>query len=222
MRITQPVQIQSFKDEFKLPMEKDKPKILAEAGQVLVRPKMGEGLADEDQSVHMSGVGKLLHVMRWSRPDILNAVHELSKHMTSATQEHMKAMYRVMNYCVTTESRGIVLKPNRKWNGLPSQEFEISGAADSTYASCPDTKRSVGGQTTFVEGVPVVVRSRMQKVVALSTTEAELMSGTECAQDMLYTMRLIESIGLKVKKPMVLEIDNKGAVDIANNWSVGG
>jgi hypothetical protein len=29
-------------------------------------------------------------------------------------------------------------------------------------------------------------------------------------------------MGLKVKKHMILEIDNKGAVDLANNWSVGG
>ena len=35
-------------------------------------------------------------------------------------------------------------------------------------------------------------------------------------------MRVIESIGLKVKKPMILEVDNKGTVDLINNWSVGG
>ena len=29
-------------------------------------------------------------------------------------------------------------------------------------------------------------------------------------------------MGLKVKKPMILHVDNKGAVDLANNWSVGG
>jgi hypothetical protein len=29
-------------------------------------------------------------------------------------------------------------------------------------------------------------------------------------------------MGLKVKLPMLLEMDNKGAVDLANNWSVGG
>ena len=31
-----------------------------------------------------------------------------------------------------------------------------------------------------------------------------------------------ESMGLKAKKPMLLEIDNEGAVDLANNWSIGG
>jgi hypothetical protein len=74
----------------------------------------------------------------------------------------------------------------------------------------------------LLEGAPVVMRSKMQKVVALSSTEAELISGTECAQDMLYSMRVVESLGLKVKKRMILDIDNKGAGDIANNWSVSG
>jgi hypothetical protein len=63
----------------------------------------------------------------------------------------------------------------------------------------------------LLEGAPIVMRSKMQKVVALSSTEVELMSGTECAQDMLYSMRVIESLGLKVKKPMILEIANKGS-----------
>jgi hypothetical protein len=32
----------------------------------------------------------------------------------------------------------------------------------------------------------------------------------------------MEALGLKVELPMVLEMDNKGAVYLANNWSVGG
>jgi hypothetical protein len=35
-------------------------------------------------------------------------------------------------------------------------------------------------------------------------------------------MRVLESIGFKVKKPMILYNDNKGAVDLVNNCSVGG
>jgi hypothetical protein len=36
-------------------------------------------------------------------------------------------------------------------------------------------------------------------------------------------MRGLEWVGLKVKKPMILHDDNKGAVDLTNNcWSVGG
>ena len=39
---------------------------------------------------------------------------------------------------------------------------------------------------------------------------------------MLYVCCLLLSLGLRVELPMLLEMDNKGAVDLANNWSVGG
>ena len=48
------------------------------------------------------------------------------------------------------------------------------------------------------------------------------MEGIQCAQDMLDIKRVLESMGLEVELPMVLKIDNSGAVDLANNWSVGG
>ena len=45
------------------------------------------------------------------------------------------------------------------------------------------------------------MKSKMQSCVTLLVTEAELVSTTQCAQDMLYVMRMLESMGLKVKKP---------------------
>ena len=48
-------------------------------------------------------------------------------------------------------------------------------------------------------------------------TEAEGAAGVMVAQDMLYVYRLLQSLGLEVELPMILEMDNKGAVDLANN-----
>jgi hypothetical protein len=39
---------------------------------------------------------------------------------------------------------------------------------------------------------------------------------------MLYVRHILKSMGLKVKLLMILEMDNKGAVDLANNWNIGG
>jgi hypothetical protein len=52
--------------------------------------------------------------------------------------------------------------------------------------------------------------------------QRELNAAIICVQDMLYTKNLLASIRLKVKLPMVLEIDNKGAVDLINSFTVGG
>ena len=65
-------------------------------------------------------------------------------------------------------------------------------------------------------------RSATQKTVALSSCEAELNAAVLCAQDMIYGKNLLESVGLKVQLPMVLQMDNKGAVDLINSFSVGG
>jgi hypothetical protein len=160
--------------------------------------------------------------MRWSRPDILNAVRELSRFMQRANPAHVKAMYHVMTYCVATPERGLLIKPNRKWNGDPNFEFEILGMSGANYATDPTTRKSISGFLVFLEGAPISMKSGQQNVVTLSSAEAELYAATQCAQDMLYAMRVLESMRLKVKKPMILQVDNKGAVDLANNWSIGG
>ena len=47
-------------------------------------------------------------------------------------------------------------------------------------------------------------------------------AGVTCKYNMLYVMQVVQSLELKVKEPMLLEMDNSEAVDLANNWSVGG
>jgi hypothetical protein len=141
--------------------------------------------------------------------------------MTGVTTAHMKAMYHVMKYCLGTRNKGLSLKPNCKWDGDPNFEFVITGHSDSNYAK-DESRQSVSGYSTFLCGAPISMKSKMQETTTLSVTESELVAAVSAAQDMLYEMRVLESIGLKVQLPMVLEVDNKGVVDLANNWSVGG
>jgi hypothetical protein len=58
--------------------------------------------------------------------------------------------------------------------------------------------------------------------VALSSYKAELNTSVLCTQDMIYQKNTLESIGLKVELHMILEMDNKGAVDLVNSFSVRG
>ena len=221
LKITQPVLLQSYEDEFDLPEAKFHTP--AEAGQVLEKAEERNQLPQDEQFTIRSGGGKLLHMMRWSRPETWNTTRDLSRRMGQACKAHMKQMLRIMKYCVDTPERGWTLKPSRSWDGIDkSFEFIVGGRADSDYANCKETRRSVSGYSVFLEDAPVSTKSGMQRIVALSTTEAETIAAVQCAQEMLYVMRLINSMELKVKLPMVLEIDNKGAVDLSNSWSVSG
>jgi hypothetical protein len=93
---------------------------------------------------------------------------------------------------------------------------------DSDYAKEPKDRQSVSGHVVYLEGVPALFKSSTERTVSLSTTKAETYAGVTCVQDMFYMKSILESLGLRVKLPMVLEMDNQGAVYLANNWSIGG
>ena len=58
--------------------------------------------------------------------------------------------------------------------------------------------------------------------VPKSVTELEQSGCVICAQDMVFQMNVLELVGLAVEKPMIFECDNRGAIDLANNWKAGG
>ena len=98
----------------------------------------------------------------------------------------------------------------------------ITGISDANYATDPDNRKSVSGFSVFLNGAPISFKSVQQKVVTLSTTEAELYAITQCAQEMMFTLNVLQSMRIDVEKPMNLFCDNKGAVLLTNNWSIGG
>jgi hypothetical protein len=57
--------------------------------------------------------------------------------MLEAMQEHYKTMLCVLKYSVDTVEQGLVLEPNRKWDGSQNHKFVISGRLDLDYAKEP-------------------------------------------------------------------------------------
>jgi hypothetical protein len=100
-----------------------------------------------------------------------------------------------MQYCLNTPNRGTMLQTHEHWDGNPEFEFTVSGKSDSDYAKDTDTRRSVPGGIVYLCGAPVSMRSAGQNIVALYVTKAELVAAGQAAQDMLFVMRLMESIG---------------------------
>jgi hypothetical protein len=135
---TQPVMIQSFVDEFDLPTDGPIPNTApAETGQVLSKGEQGMQMPIERQKKYRSGTGKLLHMMRWSRPDVLNAVRECSKFMSGAWENHMGAMQRIMRYVVNTAARV-----------LPS--FSVCDVAVATPAPASDSHSTASSTLLLV------------------------------------------------------------------------
>jgi Reverse transcriptase (RNA-dependent DNA polymerase) len=220
-KFTQPVLIRSLIEEFN--SGKKKVSTPAAPGQTLQAGKTEDEVDIHEKKRYQAGVGKLLYLTRWSRPEIGNSVRELSRFAARPQLIHVVAMQRVMDYCVDGVDIGWTLKPNGEWKGKTNDNpVHVVGFSDSDYAKDIETRRSVTGYSVFLNGAPVATKSKMQTGVTLSVTEAELVSATQCVQEMIYVKKILESVGVNVKLPMKLMIDNKGAKDLINNWSVGG
>jgi hypothetical protein len=122
-----------------------------------------------------------------------------------------------------TREAGLLLKPSQKWNGSNEHQFRIRGKSDLDSAKDIHTRCSVSGYVVYLEDAPTMHRSATQKTVALSSCKAELNAAVICVQDMMYPRNMLESIRLKVELPMILlEMDNKGAVNLVNSFIVEG
>ena len=129
--------------------------------------------------------------------------------MTTANLDHKKAMLRIMQYCHSTPERGWTLQPNRTWDPNDQNfEFILKGESDANYATCKETRRSVSGYVVYLEGSLISVRSGMQKIVALSVSEAEVIALVQCVQEVMFAKKILESMQLKVKIPIEIEVDN--------------
>ena len=100
--------IPSFLDEFGA--GKKKQVIPAEPNTVFKRQEHGKMLANMDQSKCRSGIGKMIHMMRWSRLDKYNMTHYCARLMMLAGRTYYDAMVCIMDYYMTTPERGLVLK----------------------------------------------------------------------------------------------------------------
>ena len=83
----------------------------AGTGEYIKRPEEDEILIEKaEQSLFRSGVGLLLYLVKFSRPDLSNTVRELSKVMDRATPAHMKNLMRAIKYVLDTREECCILK----------------------------------------------------------------------------------------------------------------
>lgn len=84
--------------------------------------------------------------------------------------------------------------------------------SDSDFSQCPATRRSISGYIATLGGGAVSWLSQRQKVVALSTTEAEYMTCADAARHISWARSFLFDIFKKDNNPTILHIDNTSAI----------
>ena len=180
----------------------------------VVRPGEGEELiTKEEQTKYRSGIGMLLYLVKFSRPDISNAVRELSKVNDGATADHVKTLLRVIKFAIDTKNKVLVYKIAE----LKENKWEMRAFCDSDWAGDADNRRSITGFCIFLNGCLISWKSRGQKTVTLSSSEAEYVAVSEVCTEILFIKTITDFLGLEISLPITVMCDNIGAIFIANN-----
>ena len=170
----------------------------------------------KDHETYRSGVGTLLYLTKHSRPDISNPVRELSKTMDAPAPAHLKEMYNLIRFVLSTKDYGLkfkLIKSIRKWI--------LKALSDSDFASDKEMRISVFGYVIYFCGIPIAWRSKGMKSVVLSTTEAKYMALSEVVKELKFIVQLLQTMNITVELPITVHVDNVGAIWLSNNRNTG-
>lgn len=155
-------------------------------------------------------VGKCMYLSTCTRPDISYAVRELARFMSNYGQRHYDAAKHLLRYLQGTRSRGLV------YGDTPNPYPLFRAFADSDWAMS-EGRKSVSGFIVECGGAPIAWSSKQQAIVALSSCEAEYMSCTHCARQIVWLRSLFNELGYPQNNPTILFCDNKGTVSCTHD-----
>jgi hypothetical protein len=185
---------------------------------VVVRPikDVDPTISQDRQFKYRSGVGMLMYLVKYSRPDIANATRELTEVLDGATEAHWKAMMRIIKYVFDTKRYSLKLKSYGKIATL-------KGISDSEFSGDQETRKSVYGYVVYYCGALISWKSKSGNSVTLSSTEAEYYAASETTKELQFVNHLITSIASTIwfQLPIILGMDNTGAIYLANNYATG-
>jgi len=133
--------------------------------------------------------------------------------MEAPRQEHLAAVKRVLHYVAGTVHWGLQYHPGGGKDTVP----HLMGYSDSDLAGDVNDRKSTSRLIFFLAGGPIAWQSAKQKVVALSSCEAEYIAAAGAACEAVWLARLLaELVGGAVLAPK-LKVDNKSAIALMKN-----
>jgi hypothetical protein len=162
-----------------------------------------------DATSYRSLIGSLRYLLN-TRPELAYSVGYLSRFMEEPKEDHRAAVTRLLRYIAGTTNYGLLYTND-------GGELDLLGYSDSGMSGDVDGRKSTSGVIFFLGGNPMSWQSQKQKVVALSSCEAEYIAGAAAACQAMWLKRLLgDVLGVKISTPK-LKMDNQSAIELSKN-----
>ena len=172
-------------------------------------------------------VGKLLYLSN-ERPDAQVVIQYLASKSSCPTEQSMKVLKHLAGYLYATRGYGVNVK-NRAGvsilrgnhiNHDPVCNALVEAVSDSNFANDRETRRSLSSGQVYLNGALVYSFVRNQKVVTLSSGEAELVALTQTVSEAVLIKKAWAFI-FDGPVDMIARTDSSVARAIAQRAGVG-
>ena len=169
-----------------------------------------EERAEMSDLPYINAVGALMYLATCTRPDIAYTVSQLARFNSNPGRAHWLAVKHLFRYLKGTLDLKLTYKPDSH-----SELFQVYSDAD--HAGEKPGMRSTGGYLVKIGSGAVDWSSKLQPMVALSTTEAEYIAACEAGKEIIWLRHLFDELGYPLPSSSTLFIDNMSAVSVAKN-----
>jgi hypothetical protein len=160
-------------------------------------------------------IGSLMYAMVATRPDIAFAVSAAGQLASNPQQEHWVAIRHILRYLRGSADFALVYPPQGN--------LTFVGFTDADWGGSRPDRRSTSGYVYLIGGTALSWSSTRQKIVSLSTTEAEYIASSGATQELIWLRQLlkdVQNISLSPVPQAVdvpatpLHIDNQSAMSL--------
>ena len=153
-----------------------------------------EGSAHEESWDYASVVGMLMYLANNSRPDIAYAVNQCARFTHSPRASHTVGIKRIIRYLRGSRTKGMTLQPSDEFNVDCYVDADFAGLYNIENDQDPICVKSRTGYLITFMGCPLLWRSKIQSLIALSTMEAEYIALSMSMRELIPIREIIKEI----------------------------
>ncbi|KAK8921731.1 hypothetical protein KSP39_PZI020888 [Platanthera zijinensis] len=169
-----------------------------------------QGSPFPDPSSFRRLIGRLLYLTT-THPDICFAVQQLSQFVSKPMDTHYIAATRILRYIKQAPGTGLFFPSN--------SDLKTCGFADSDWACCLDSRRSITGYCLFIGPSLVSWKVKKQPTVSRSSCEAEYRALASLTCEIQWLHYLLTDLKVFSSTPTNVYCDSKSAIYLAHNPS---
>ncbi len=165
-----------------------------------------------------------MHAAVGTRFDIKYAVSVAAKYSAQPRPVHWTMVKRIFRYLNGTCELGLAYSRSVLVGHEQSEFPTLQATVDSDYGGDRATRRSRTGWILFLGNMPISASSKLQSLVTLSSTEAELVALCQAVQEVMAMCHQCTETGRGkcVARPIKVFEDNDGCIFVATNPVSGG